>query len=273
MFCSWKTQDEVQQIRVEWCKVNQSRQELLHPLFMNGIKHCITDESAELTVGSVTQSDAGSYYCKVTVEIPSLRRGQSEAAVLSIRGNNRKSKGDKFNKTDKIFNKEGAKQNITISQFPLSITAVEGESVEIHCSWEGVEEAGQMQVEWGKDERTILTSFKEQMILFRSQVNYCTKATSATMTIHKLTKQDAGTYYCRTRRGQGGGTVLSVHGKTQKSEDVSDTASVYELTAIVYLLRSLPFLALLAAVFYLTRGKKKTSAYQREVSSRSFTEP
>ncbi|KAK1175254.1 hypothetical protein AOXY_G2930 [Acipenser oxyrinchus oxyrinchus] len=247
---------------------------------MNGITHCITDESAELTFGSVTQSDAGSYYCKVTVEIPSLRRGQSEAAVLSIRGNNRKSKGDKFNKTDKIFNKEGAIQNITISQFPLSVTAVEGESVEIHCSWEGIEEAGQMKVEWGKDERTILTSFKEQMILFRSRVNYCKKATSATMTIHKLTKQDAGTYYCRTRRGQGGGTVLlqgggtvlSVHGKTQKSEDVSDTASVYELTAIVYLLRSLPFLALLAAIFYLTRGKKKTSAaYQMEVSSQSFT--
>ncbi|XP_041132471.1 transmembrane and immunoglobulin domain-containing protein 2-like [Polyodon spathula] len=142
----------------------------------------------------------------------------------------------------------GAKAEINITQSPLEITAVEGESVQMNCSWKKYQSAQQIRVEWWKNQSRIIS-------LFYTQNNSDMKGNNASFTvllkanntatelrIAKLTQNHAGTYHCRAvaeiptlEKGNGSGTVLYVR-EVQNDSSLGSGAAVGVVLAVLFVL-------------------------------------
>ncbi|XP_073466556.1 uncharacterized protein [Aquarana catesbeiana] len=106
MTCRWNITD-AQRIRVEWRKYNKSHPwddngTLLssglwtHPnnttifivMNQNRSSYIITNDTAMMTLESITEEDEGLYVCKIVSEIPTLITVQGNGTLLHVHNNN-----------------------------------------------------------------------------------------------------------------------------------------------------------------------------------------
>ncbi|XP_069832514.1 uncharacterized protein [Dendropsophus ebraccatus] len=98
--CHWNSEDD-QQVRVQWRKYILSTEE------ENGTELCslrtkknnysevrnnktscnVANNTAQLTIYSVTEDDGGLYVCQVIIEIPILRKAKGSGTRLNVRHN------------------------------------------------------------------------------------------------------------------------------------------------------------------------------------------
>ncbi|XP_069832512.1 uncharacterized protein [Dendropsophus ebraccatus] len=98
--CHWNSEDD-QQVRVQWRKYISSTEE------ENGTELCslrtkknnysevrnnktscnVANNTAQLTIYSVTEDDGGLYVCQVIIEIPILRKAKGSGTRLNVRHN------------------------------------------------------------------------------------------------------------------------------------------------------------------------------------------
>nr|XP_040035616.1 transmembrane and immunoglobulin domain-containing protein 2-like [Gasterosteus aculeatus aculeatus] len=134
-----------------------------------------------------------------------------------------------------------------VSQTP-DVSVVEGETAEISCCW--TLEYQKLRVTWLKNH----TEIKSKMIFKNSSHGSLSDKTSycSHLTLMNVARDDSGRYICEVtveipnlNKAQGVGTVLTVTAKD------NTTGSHWEEVP-VYVLRSLPLLALILAVLFIT---------------------
>ncbi|KAK6493545.1 hypothetical protein HHUSO_G3156 [Huso huso] len=142
----------------------------------------------------------------------------------------------------------GAKGEINITQSPPDITAAEGESVQMNCSWKTLENDEQIRVEWWKNQSRIISWFSKQNYsdIKRNNPSFTmlinANNTGTELRIASLTQNHTGTYHCRAvaeiptlKRGNGSGTVLYVH-EVQNKSSLGSGAAVGVLLAMLFVL-------------------------------------
>ncbi|XP_039608724.1 uncharacterized protein LOC120528618 isoform X1 [Polypterus senegalus] len=151
-------------------------------------------------------------------------------------------------------------ESIKVSQTPLHITVKVGDSVEMMCSWETSQILPRIQVEWKKNNISHVISKKTYLnttvieVVNRTTLKILN--TSATLHISNTERNDVGKYYCILiydmpilTREFGNGTELDI------TEDVAKSNT--EIYTICNVLRSLPLVAMVAAVLYVNHKKKE----------------
>ncbi|KAK6493799.1 hypothetical protein HHUSO_G177 [Huso huso] len=142
----------------------------------------------------------------------------------------------------------GAIGEINIIQSPPYISATEGESVQMNCSWKTHEKIEQMRVEWWKNQSLIISLLYQQNSSDTRGKNasytLVIKAnnTCAELRIANLTSNHTGTYYCRAQveiprliRGNGSGTVLCVH-EVKSNSSLGSGTVVGVVLAVLFVL-------------------------------------
>ncbi|KAK1175252.1 hypothetical protein AOXY_G2928 [Acipenser oxyrinchus oxyrinchus] len=140
----------------------------------------------------------------------------------------------------------GAKGEINITQSPPAITAKEGESVQMNCSWKTLENAQQIRAEWWKNQSRIISLFSKQNYLDvkgnNASFTMLINANSTELRIANLTQNHTGIYHCSAiaeiptlKKGNGSGTVLYVH-EVQNNSSLGSGAAVGVLLAMLFVL-------------------------------------
>ncbi|XP_015200293.2 uncharacterized protein [Lepisosteus oculatus] len=93
MVCCWETQlQNLEQLRLEWWKNNQSKLSSLNYKKVKGAQrceenkytYCVSRNCSEMTIPSVSENDTGSYSCKIIIEIPLLMMAQGLGTTLIV---------------------------------------------------------------------------------------------------------------------------------------------------------------------------------------------
>ncbi|KAJ8268891.1 hypothetical protein COCON_G00114980 [Conger conger] len=150
-----------------------------------------------------------------------------------------------------------------VRQTPQTLDALEGDSVTMICSWEQAN-ANRVRVVWRRADLPL----PEQTAVVQ-QGRQDSMLAQSTLSIPGVALKDAGTYYCTVtmeipefQREEGSGTSLTV----KTDEHYAQGASVEEV--LIFIVRCLPFLALLTAVFCLCRIEAKAADRAPESSGR-----
>ncbi|XP_067231448.1 uncharacterized protein [Chanodichthys erythropterus] len=184
------------------------------------------------------------------------------------------------------FNVTGSSSELTVNQSPSSITVNEGDSAHITCCWNKIKY--KVKVAWYINE-TKLSGINEQRQEHQTQ-------NCSTLHLTNILKNDTGFYVCEVTQDipvlvevKGNGTDLSVSvGQLEKTTTVSTPPTVVQVpttlpsaistpptvvqvpttlpsasssheVVMIYIFRSLPFICLLMAFFYLNRDDKKAT--------------
>ncbi|XP_052392448.1 uncharacterized protein LOC127941448 isoform X1 [Carassius gibelio] len=175
-------------------------------------------------------------------------------------------------------------EDLSVIQSPSSITVDEGQSAQINCCWnETIQNA---KVAW------YIKDTKQKQDPQEHTTQNCTA-----LNLTNILKNASGHYVCELtqdipilHRKNGSGTVITVNGILAET---TTTVNVHTLSnpagvkpdvqtnpegssrdvVLIYIFRSLPFICLLVAFFYLNRDKKQVTASRPAVWTLILTAP
>ncbi|XP_048022969.1 uncharacterized protein LOC125253186 isoform X2 [Megalobrama amblycephala] len=166
------------------------------------------------------------------------------------------------------FKVTSSSSELTVNQSPSNITVNEGDSAQITCCWN--ETGYRVKVAWYISE-TKLSGVNEQRQ--ENQTQNC-----STLHLTNILKNDTGHYVCVVTQDipvlvqvEGPGTDLSVNVRQLQKTTVSNPPTMVQVptrlpaasssreVVMIYIFRSLPFICLLMAFFYLNRDDKKAT--------------
>ncbi|KAG2466090.1 MA2B2 mannosidase, partial [Polypterus senegalus] len=142
-------------------------------------------------------------------------------------------------KTSQNKSKE-TKGAVKVTQAPLYIGAVEGDSVQMTCSWETTKEPEEVIVKFSKN--NILKYIISQINNGKAVINKFTLINNkrqATFHISNVKKEDEGKYYCQATirkpqhfSGSGNGTVVNVTEASKKTRTVLEGAGENKVSVL-----------------------------------------
>ncbi|XP_064199664.1 uncharacterized protein LOC135259339 isoform X4 [Anguilla rostrata] len=176
----------------------------------------------------------------------------------------------------------GNNEALTVTQSPPSITVKEGEMAQMLCCWGGTPNIERVRVRWNKTNTSsdIINTLHEKdnaTCERKDKYSSCISGNCSEFNISNVSTNDTGVYFCNIhieipihKEGQGSGTQLTVNRINNSSEAEAAGDSVME--AVIFILRCLPFLTLLMAVFYRCRTETKAPAPENKVQEGSVKE-
>ncbi|XP_016384189.1 uncharacterized protein LOC107720873 [Sinocyclocheilus rhinocerous] len=168
-------------------------------------------------------------------------------------------------------------EELSVNQSPSSITVKEGDSAQITCCWNGI--THKVKVTWYINE-TKLSNVKQE--LYKHKTQNCSM-----LNFTNILKNASGHYVCKVTQdipvliqAKGSGTDLYLKddqlettttvkpdvldNPKRNSEDENynylDPKGSSREVVIIYIFRSLPFICLLVAFFYLNRNNKQVTS-------------
>ncbi|XP_061107348.1 transmembrane and immunoglobulin domain-containing protein 2-like [Conger conger] len=289
MQCCWGWGSQKEQVRLEW--KNSTSKIYDHLINMSSTVYqttstnlakegeygsSISGNCSNFSISGVSMNHAGVFICVIQAEIPYFMTGEGNGTQLTVKprpGTNTPSLGNN--------------EVLRVIQYPSDITMEEGETAHMQCCWGWGSQMEQVQLIWENstskiyyhriDMRSTVYQTTSTNLAKEGKYDSSISGKCSDFSISGVSMNHAGVFICSIQAeipyyiaGKGNRTRLTVKprpGTDTTPQAVEESgASVEEV--LIFILRCLPFLALLTAVFCLCWIEAKAADRAPEGSGR-----
>ncbi|CAK6965284.1 carcinoembryonic antigen-related cell adhesion molecule 1 isoform X1 [Scomber scombrus] len=269
--CCWTGIFE--RVVVQWLN-NQTRIENKTDIIsINTSKGSLQNEArtcSTLTFTNISREDSDIYFCKVSVEIPSLIVAEGNGTVITVLDRESTDENTHENMKDNTADSVSSTDTIVVTQTP-HVSVMEGDAVNITCSW--TETFERVRVHWLKNQMEL----KNKIIILKYTSQGSLQKEScdcSTLTFTSITREDSDTYICKVTveipffiEAKGNGTVITVLDRESTDENTKDNTAdgSYQKNVLIFVLRCLPILSLVLTLLYF--NYRLTKSHQDKTAS------